>query len=118
MTGRSGLTNRTLLLSVRSPDGGHVSPAFNSERLISTVDMLTGCSDKADRTLDPQRPVIYSKGPKHVFDDRTRPVMLDRTLPAFGQKMSPLCALHQRTSTLTGRTLPASGRKATQHPVV
>ena len=68
-----------LLLSVRSPDGGHVSLAFNCERLISTVEMLTGRSDKADWTLDPQRPVVYSKGPKHVFVDRTRPVMLDRT---------------------------------------
>ena len=41
MTERSDLTDRTLLLSVRSPDGGHVSPTFNGERLISTVDMLT-----------------------------------------------------------------------------
>ena len=73
-----------LLLSVRSPDGGHVSPAFNGDRLISTVEMLTGRSDRADRTLDPQRLVIYNKGPKCVFADRTRPVMLDRTLPASG----------------------------------
>ena len=84
-----------LLLSVRSPDGGHVSPTFNGDRLISTVEMLTGRYDKADRTLDPQRLVIYSKGPKRVFADRTRPVMLDRTLPASGQMMSPLCALRQ-----------------------
>ena len=79
MTGRSGPTDRTLLLSVRSLDGGHVSLAFNGDRLISTVKMLTGRSDRADRTLEPQRPVVYSKGPKRVFADRTRLVMLDRT---------------------------------------
>jgi hypothetical protein len=90
-----------------------MSPAFNGVRLISTVEMLTGRSDRADRTLDPQRPVVYNKGPKHVFVDRTRSVMLDRTLPASGQMMSPLCALRQRTSALTGRTLPASGHRAT-----
>ena len=106
-----------LLLSVRSPDGGHVSLAFNSEHLISTVNMLTGRSDRVDRTLDPQRPVVSSKGPNPIFADRTRPVMLDRTLPASGQMMSPLCALRQRTSALTGRTLPASGRRVTQRPV-
>ena len=110
VNGRSGPTDRTLLLSVRSPDGGHVSPAFNGDRLISTVEMLTGCSDRADRTLDPQRPVVYSKGPKRVFADRTRSVMLDRTQPAYGHTVSPLCALRQRTSALTGLTLSASGR--------
>ena len=118
MTGRSGPTDRTLLLSVQSPDGGHVSPAFNDDRLISMVEMLTGRSDRADRTLDPQHPVVYSKGPKRVFADRTRPVMLDRTLPASGQMMSPLCASRQHTSALTGRTLPASSHRATQHPVI
>ena len=72
--------------------------------------MLTGRSDRVDRMLDPQRPVVYSKGPKHVF--------ADRTLPASGQMMSPLCASRQCTSALTGRTLPASGRRATQRPII
>ena len=90
--GRSGPTDRTLDLNVRSPDGGHVSPAFNCDRLISMVEMLTGCSDRDDRTLDPQRPVVYSKGPKRVFANETRPVMLDRTQPASGHTVSPLCA--------------------------
>ena len=113
MTGRSGPTDRTLLLSVRSPDGGHVSPAFNSECLISTVDMLTGCSDRADQTLDPQRPVVYSKGPKHVFADRTRPVMLDRTQPS----VRCLTLIIVPTDNATGRNLLASGRRATQRSV-
>ena len=104
--------------TLRSPDDGHMSPAFNGDRLISTVEMLTGRFDRADQTLDPQRPVIYSKGPKRVFANRTCPVMLDRTLPASGQMMSPLCALRQRTSALTGCTLTASGRRATQRPVI
>ena len=78
VTGRSGPTDRTLLLSVRSLDGGHVSPAFNSECFISTVVKLTGCSDRTDRTLNPQRLVVYGKGPKPVFANRARPVMLDR----------------------------------------
>ena len=70
-----------------------MSPAFNSERLISTIEMLTGRSDRADRMLDPQRPVVYSKGPKCVFADRTRPIKLDQTQPASGHTVSPLCAL-------------------------
>ena len=84
VTGRSGPTNRMLLLSVRSPDGGHMSLAFNRERLISMVEKLIGCSDRANRTLDPQRLVVYSKGPKHVFVNRPCPVMLDRNNPAYG----------------------------------
>ena len=67
---------------------------------------------------DPQRPVIYSKGPKRVFADRTRPVMLDWTLLASDQMMSPLCALCQCTSALTRHILPASGRRATQRLIV
>ena len=114
MTGRSGPTDQMLLLSVRSPDGGHVSPAFNNERLISTVNMLTERSNRADRMLDPQRPVVYSKGPKHVFTDRTRPVMLDRTLPASGHTVTFLCVVRQqdRTLDLSVRSVqdPASGR--------
>ena len=109
VTGRSGPTDRTLLLSVRSPDGGHVSPVFNSECLISMVDMLTGRSDRADRTLDPQRPVVYSKGPKHVFADRTRPVMLDRTHPSI----RCLILITVPIDNMTGCSPSASGRRAT-----
>ena len=105
VNGRSGPTDRTLLLSVRSPDGGHVSPAFNSEHLISTVKMLTGRSDRADRTLVPQRLVIYSKGPKRVFADRTRPVKLDRTQPS----VRCLTLSTVQTNLLTGRNLSVSG---------
>ena len=43
---------------------------------------LTGRSGKTDRTLEPQRPVEYSKGPNPFFLDRTRPVHLDRTQPS------------------------------------
>ena len=114
MTRRSGPTDRTLLLSVRSPDGGHMSLAFNRERLISMVDMLTGRSDRVDRTLNPQRLVVYSKGPKRVFADRTRPVMLDRTLPASGHTVTSYCAdrQHDRTQPFSVRSLsdPASGQ--------
>ena len=102
-----------LLLSVRSPDGVHVSPAFNSERLISMVDMLTGRSDRVDRTLDPQRPVIYSKGPKHVFTDRMRPVMLDRTQPSVWC----LILFTVQSDNSTGRSSSVSGRWVTQRPV-
>ena len=41
--------------------------------------MLTGRSDRVDRTLDPQRLVVYSKVLNKVFFDRTRPVHLDLT---------------------------------------
>ena len=43
---------------------------------------LTGHFVEVDRTLNPQRLVVYSKVPKPTFADRTRPVMLDRTLIA------------------------------------
>ena len=42
---------------------------------------------------------------------------VDRTHPASGHSMSPLCTTCQRTSALTGRTLPASGHSSRQHPV-
>ena len=99
VTGRFGPTDRMLLLSVRSPNGGHVSPAFNGDRLISTVEILTGCSDRADWTLDPQHSVVYSKGPKHVFADRMRPIMLDWTLPASGHPVTSYCADRQHDRT-------------------
>ena len=51
------------------------------------------------------------------FHDRTRPVMLDRTHPASGHSMSPLCTTRQRMSALTGCTLPASGHSSCQRPV-
>ena len=90
-----------------------MSPAFNSERLISTVDKLTGRSDRTDRTLNPQRPVVYSKGPKPVFADRTRPVKLDQTQPSVWC----LTLTTVPTDHLTGRRLSAFGRRATQRPV-
>ena len=40
---------------------------------------LIGRSSKTDWTLEPQRPVEYSKGQNLAFLDRTRPVHLDRT---------------------------------------
>ena len=113
VTGRSGPTDRTLLLSFWSPDGSHVSPAFNSERLISTVDKLTGRSNRTDRTLNPQRPVVYSKGPKPVFANRTHPVMLDRTQPS----VRCLTLTTVLTDLSARRGLSASGRRATQRPV-
>ena len=78
--------------------------------------MIGHCA-QTDRTLSHQRPVISSKVLNMNFHDRTRPVMPNRTHPAFGPSMSPLCASHQRTSALTERTLPASGHSSCQHPV-
>ena len=101
-----------LLLSVRSPDGGHVSSVYNSVRQIPTVEMLTGRSDRVDRTLDPQRPVVSSKGPNPIFADRTHPVMLDRTQPS----VRCLTLSTVQTDLLTGRSPSASGRRATQRP--
>ena len=43
--------------------------------------------------------------------------MLDWTHPASGHSMSALCTTRQRTSALTGRTLPASSPSSCQHPV-
>ena len=60
--------------------------------------------------LSLQRPVVSSKVPETTFHDRTRLVMLDWTQPASGHTVLPLYALRQRTSALTGRTLPVSGR--------
>ena len=74
--------------------------------MISTVEIWTGCSDRADWTLNPQRSVVYSKGPKHVFANRTRPVMLDRTLPASGHTVTSYCAdrQHDRTQPFSVRS--------------
>ena len=113
VTGRSGPTDRTLLLSVRSPDSGHVSSVYNSVRQIPTVEMLTGHSDRVDQTLDPQRPVVYSKGPNPIFADQTRPVMLDRTQPSV--RCLTLSAM--QTNHLTGRSPSVSSHRATQRPV-
>ena len=67
-----------------------------------------------DWTLSLQRPVIFSKVPETNFFDRTRPVMLDRTLPAFGHSVTFLCAIRQqdRTLDLSVRSVqdPASDR--------
>ena len=90
-----------------------MSPAFNSERLISTIEMLTGRSDRADRTLNPQRPVVYSKGPKRVFAGRTRSVMLDRTQPSI----QCLTLITVPIDNTTERSPSASGHRATQRPV-
>ena len=94
-------------------------PAFNGDRLISTVEMLTEHSDRADWTLDPQRPVVYSKGPKHVFADRTRPVMLDQTQPAFGHMVSSSVLPHQhdrmQPSSVQSLSDPASGQEIETH---
>ena len=108
MTGRSGHTDRT-----QDPaSGGSMlatcHTAFNRSRLISTVILLTGHYAQTDRTLSIQRPVVSSKVPEMIFHNRTCPVMPDRTNPASGPSTSPLCALRQRTSALTGHTLPAS----------
>ena len=51
------------------------------------------------------------------FHDRTHLVMLDQTHPVSSHSTSPLCTTRQRTSALTGRTLPASGHSSCQRPV-
>ena len=98
LTGRSGHTDWTLALSVRSPDGCHASPASNVVRQISTATKLTGRSDKTDRTLKPQHPVVSSKLPEAYFFDRTQTSVRCSTL-----------AIVLSDST-TGRSLSASGR--------
>ena len=118
VTGRSGPIDRTLALSVRSCDTCHVSPASNIVRQISMVILLTGHYAQTDRTLSHQRLVVSSKVPNMNFHDRTCPVMPDRTHPTSGPSTSPLSTSRQRTSALTGRTLPASGCRATQRLVV
>ena len=83
-----------------------MSPAFNCERLISMVEMLTGHSDIVDRTLDPQCPVVSSKGPNPIFADRTRPVMVDRTQPS----VRCITLITVLTDNMTGRNPSASGQ--------
>ena len=76
--------------------------------------MLTGHCAEVDRTLNPQRLVVYSKVPKPTFADRTRPVMLDWTLPASGHTVTSYCAdrQHDRMHPFSVRSLsdPASGQ--------
>ena len=91
LTGRSGHTDRTLALSVWSPDGRHTSLASNAVRQMSMATKLTGRTSKTDRTLEPQRPVVSSKLPEAYFFDQTRPVHLDRTQPASGAQPFLLC---------------------------
>ena len=88
-TGHSGHIYQTLDLSVRSPDGSHVSRTQWSLE-------LTGCCAITDRTLSHQRLVISSKVPEMLFAHRTRPVKHDRTLPSSDNR--------------TGHTLPAFDR--------
>ena len=116
--GRSGHTDRTLDPASGRPMSATCHTAFNRSRLISTVILLTGHCAQTDWTLCHQCPVVSSKVPNTNFHYRTRPVMPDRTHPAYRPSTSPLCASHQRTSALTGRTLPASSRRATQRPVI
>ena len=85
MTGRSGLIDRMLALSVRSHDTHHVSPLFEYCSLDINGHLLTKHSAQTDRTLSLQRPVVSNKVPETNFFDRTRPIMLDRTLPVSGQ---------------------------------
>ena len=106
LTGRSGHTDRTLALSVRSSDGRHASPASNDVRHISTATKLTGRSGKTDRTLKPQRLVVSSKLPEAYFFDWTRPVHLDRTQTSV--RCSTLSTVPSDSS--IGHSLSASGR--------
>ena len=86
-------------------------------RVRSHSDFLLRCpTTRPD--AGPQRSVVSSKVSNMIFPDRTRPVMLDQTQPASGHTTSPLYALRQCMSALTGHTLPASGRRAIQRPVM
>ena len=79
MTGRSGHIDWTLDLSVRSPDDGHVSLYIQPKPPDLNGHDMTGRSGTSDRTLKPQRPIVYSKLLETHFFDRTCPVTLDRT---------------------------------------
>ena len=56
--------------------------------------------------MNTQHPVVYSKVPKLIFADRTRPVMLDRTLPVFGHTVTSYYAdrQHDRTQPFSVRS--------------
>ena len=114
MTGRSGPIDRTLALSVRSRDTRHMSPLFKCYLPNLNGHLLTRRSAQTDRTLSLQRPVISRKVPKTIFFDRTRPVMLDRTLPVSGLTVTFFYAARQqdRMLDLSVRLVqdPASGR--------
>ena len=75
---------------------------------------LTGRSGHTDRTLEPQRPVEYSKGQKPVFLDRMRPVHLDRTQTSVQYNTLGTVQTRQfdRTQPISVRSLsdPASGQ--------
>ena len=91
VTGCSGRIDRTLALSVRSCDTRHVSPLFEYCLPDLNDQQSTGRYGISDQTLSLQRPVISSMVPETSFFDRTCPVMLDWTHPAFGHLAFPLC---------------------------
>ena len=107
LTRRSGHVDRTLDLSVWSPDDSHVS------RLQWSLELAGRCTI-TDQTLSHQRPVVSNKVLETHFAHRTRPVKHDRTLPSSGQRPLPLSATRQqdRTHLASVRSLsdPASGR--------
>ena len=79
LTGRSGHVDRTLDLSVRSPNDSYVSQSQ------WPLELTRRCAI-TDRTLSHQRPVISSKVLETQIIHRTCPVMHDRTLPTSGQR--------------------------------
>ena len=103
MTRRSGHTDRTLDLSVRSLDDSHMSLCIQPEPPDLNGRDTTGRCRQTDRTLSFQRPVVSSKVPEMIFFDQTCSVMLDRTLPAFGHIVTSFCTARQHD-----RTLPSS----------
>ena len=77
---------------------------------------LTGCSGKTDRTLEPQRPVEYSKGLKLVSSTGcVRSTMTGRA----GASTPPLVCepLRQQDQTLNS-VQPESGHFSSQSPVI
>jgi len=105
VTRHSGHTDRTLDLSVQSPDDSHMSLCIQPELPdLNGRDTIGRCR-QTDRTLSLQHPVVSSKVLETIFFDRTRPVMLDRTLLASSHTVTSFCAARQHD-----RTLPSSVR--------
>ena len=74
---------------------------------------LTGRSGKTNRTLKPQRPIVFSKLPEAYFFDRTRPFHLDRTQTSV--RCNTLGTV--QTCQFDWTQKPTSGASQVQRPV-
>ena len=92
VTGRSGHIDRTLDLSVRSRDACHMSPLFKCYSPDLNGQVMTRRAAVKGPDAGPQLPVVSSKHPEMRNQDRTCPVMLDRTHPASDHTVTLLCA--------------------------